>query len=147
MTEFWKDGPTGNMGATPPPAPAGHLTVTHELSEAQMDQKILSLAAELGLTEDIARKMLIAPADLRKNADAVDAEFEEVPPEISTEEQARREHENEMRRAVRAMSPEELKAHKAQQRAEKSQRAKAKRAASEAERFLASGREGIEDLL
>ena len=124
-----------------------HLTVTHELSEAQMDQKILSLAAELGLSEDVARKMLIAPADLRKNADAIDAEFEEVPPEISQEEQERRDRENEQRRNVRAMSPEELKAHKAQQRKDKSERGKAIRAAAEAERLLAMGRDGLEDLL
>lgn len=124
-----------------------HLTVTHQLSDAQMDQRILALAAELGLTEDVARKMLIAPADLRKNADAIDAEFEELNPQLSPEEQARRDHENEQRRVVRAMSPEELKAHKAQQRKEKSERAKARRAACEAERQAAIGREGIEDLL
>lgn len=123
-----------------------HLTVTHELSEAQMDQKILSLAAELGLTEDVARKMLIAPADLRKNADIIDADFEIVSEPISPEEQARRDRENEQRRNVRAMSPEELKVHKAQQRKDRSERGKARRAAAEAARILALGREGLEDL-
>lgn len=124
-----------------------HMTVTHQLSEAQLDQRILTLAAELGLTEDVARKMLIAPADLKKNADAIDAVFEEVTPEITAAEQGRRDYENEQRRALRAMSPEELKAHKAQQRKEQSERAKARRAAHEAERQAAIGREGIEDLL
>ena len=123
-----------------------HLTVTHELNEAQMDQRILALAAELGLSEDVARKMLISPADLQKNADAIDAEFEEVAT-VSAEEQARRDHENELRRKVRAMSPEELKAHKAQLRRDQSARAKAKRAAAEAERHVAMSREGLEDLI
>ncbi|HKU54037.1 MAG TPA: hypothetical protein VJP60_01630, partial [Rhizomicrobium sp.] len=108
---------------------------------------ILSLAAELGLTEDVARKMLIAPADLRKNADIIDADFEVVSEPISPEEQARRDRENEQRRNVRAMSPEQLAAHKAQQRKDKSERGKARRAAAEAERLLAMGRDGLEDLL
>lgn len=123
-----------------------HLTVTHELNEAQMDQRILALAAELGLSEDVARKMLISPADLQKNADAIDAEFEEVAT-ISAEEQARRDYENDLRRKVRAMTPEELTAHKAQLRRDQSERAKAKRAAAEAGRLLAAGREGLEDLI
>ena len=121
-----------------------HLTVTHELSEADLDRKILRLCADLQIPENIARKMLISPADMDKNASAIDAEFEEVAPPISPEQQARRDHANEMRRKVRAMSPEELAVHKAKQRAEKSERAKAKRAAAEAERL---GRDGLEDLL
>jgi hypothetical protein len=123
-----------------------HLTVTHQLSDAQMDQRILALASELGLTEDVARKMLISPADLQKNADAIDADFEEVAT-VSAEEQSRRDHENDLRRKVRAMSPDELKAHKAQLRRDQSERTKAKRAAAEAERLLATGREGLEDLI
>ena len=123
-----------------------HLTVTHELNEAQMDQRILALAAELGLTEDVARKMLISPADLQKNADIIDAEFEEVAL-VTPEEQARRDHENELRRKVRAMSPEQLAAHKTQQRKQQSETLKARRAAHEAERLLALGRDGLEDLI
>lgn len=124
-----------------------HLTVTHELNEAQMDQRILALAAELGLTEEVARKMLISPADMQKNASIVDAEFEDVKPEVSPAEQARRDRNNEYRRKIRAMSPEELAAHKATRRKEKSQAFKARRAACEAERLAALGREGLEDLL
>jgi hypothetical protein len=123
-----------------------HLTVTHQLSDAQMDQRILALAAELGLTEDVARKMLISPADLQKNADAIEAEFEEIVP-VNPEDQARRDHENELRRKVRAMSPDELTAHKAQLRHDQSERSKAKRGAAEAARLLATGREGLEDLI
>ncbi len=122
-----------------------HLTVTHELSEAQLDQRILAMAAELGLPQEAARRLLISPGDLEKNA--IDADFTEVEPEVSPEEQARRFHENEQRRKVRAMSPEDLTAHKKRLRRDQSERAKARRAAHEAERLLALGRSGLEDLL
>jgi hypothetical protein len=104
-----------------------HLTVTHELSEVQMDQRILALAAELGLGEDAARKMLIAPADLKKNADAIDAEFTEATEPVSPEVQAQRDRKNEGRRNRRVMSEDERKADKARRRQERSERMKAVR--------------------
>ena len=66
-----------------------NLNVHHSLSEAEMDRRILALAAEMGMTETEARKMLIAPAEFRKNAAGVyeidgkpvaveDADFEEI---------------------------------------------------------------------
>lgn len=108
-----------------------HLTVTHELSEAQLDQKILSLAAELGIPRDIAAKMLIAPADLDKNAAAIDAEFEEVPADKTPEqieraERYRRNAENERRKELDAMTLEQREAAKAEVREQRSAEAKAR---------------------
>jgi hypothetical protein len=112
-----------------------HLTVTHELlTDAQKDQRILSLASELGLDEATARKMLIAPADLEKNAQIIDAEFEEVPLSDDPRNIAKRE----TRARRRDMTPEERKADKARIRAERSAKLKAKRAEAEAGREYAA---------
>lgn len=100
-----------------------HLTVTHQLSESQMDQRILQLASELGLDEATARKMLIAPADLEKNANVIDADFTEVR-EPSQDPRIVAERETRARR--RDMSPDEIAADKARIRAEKAAKAKAK---------------------
>ncbi len=126
-----------------------HLTVTHQLNESQMDQRILQLAAELGLDQDTARKMLIAPADLEKNANVIDADFTEVR-EPSQDRKNVAERETRARR--RDMTPEEIAQDKQRIRAEKAARAKAKYAAAQGEQtdledFLENGREGIEDLL
>ncbi len=43
----------------------------HYLSETEQDRRILALCAELGLSPDEARKMLVAPADFERNAEGV----------------------------------------------------------------------------
>jgi len=50
-----------------------HLVVDHnyQMTEAQKDARILALAAELGMPEEYARKMLVAPADFEKNSKGV----------------------------------------------------------------------------
>ena len=61
-----------------------HHTVTHQLSEAEQDKRILALCAELGVAESEARKMLVAPADFKKNAAGV-FELEPKPEKVRTE--------------------------------------------------------------
>lgn len=102
--------------------------VEHHLSDREKDARILALCAELGIAADEARKMLIAPA---ASKDAIDAAYEVVPaepPRELTEEEkqeaAKREHENEQRRARRAMTPEELAEHKAKMQRERIERSK-----------------------
>jgi hypothetical protein len=129
-----------------------HLTVTHELlTDAQKDQRILTLAAELGLSEDVARKMLIAPADMDKNAHIVEAEFEEVREPISPEERAALDHDNELRRQRDALTPQQMEARKERLRADKSEKAKAKYAEAQGQQIdldeYLAGRDGLEDLL
>jgi len=91
-----------------------HLTVEHQMTDAQKDQRILALCQELGLPETAARKLLIAP-------DAIDAEFSEVEPEKTPEQIERAERydrDNELRRLRNTMTPEELAAHKRKMREE-----------------------------
>ena len=61
------------------------VSVEHTLSDAEMDRRILSLCAELGIAETEARKMLVAPSKvkplLKAETIATDATFEEVKPE------------------------------------------------------------------
>lgn len=85
-----------------------HVTVTHELSEAQLDRKILDLCRELGLTPAEAQKLLIDPSKV------VDAEFSEVSPPSPEDlaAQAARERENARRRELRTMTPAEREASK-----------------------------------
>lgn len=50
------------------------VTESHEhhhvhMTEAEVDKRILALAAELGMSSEDAQRMLIAPADFRQNAD------------------------------------------------------------------------------
>jgi len=120
-----------------------HHLVEHRLTEEQQDKKILALARELGLPDAEARKMLISP-------DAIEGEFEEVTPEpertpeqIDRAERYERNNEREQRQLRKAMTPEELAAHKERKRAE--QKAAAKRKYEEAQVVKSS--EGIEDLL
>ena len=95
-----------------------HLTVTHEMSEAQLDRRILEMARELGVPDEAARKMLIAP-------DAIDAEFEDVTPAAppTPEEiarQAERDRKNALRRELRNMTPEQREEYKRKQREQRS---------------------------
>lgn len=115
-----------------------HLTVTHELNESQLDQKILSLAAQLGIPRDIAAQMLITPADFDKNAQAIDADFEEVSPERTPEQQERHDRyeqngERERAKKLAAMTLEEREASKAAVRTQRSEEAKARYAAAQVE--------------
>lgn len=99
-----------------------HLTVTHELNEDQLDRRILELARELGLPENEARKMLIAPDRV------IEGEFEEVSPEPTPEQAAR----NARRKQLREASPEERERLKAEQRSQRTAEQKAAYAAARA---------------
>jgi hypothetical protein len=67
-----------------------HSVVEHKISESQMDKRILALAAELGMGEEEAKRMLIAPSEFKRNAQGVyvdpstvtDAGAEIIEPEI-----------------------------------------------------------------
>jgi hypothetical protein len=96
-----------------------HLTVEHHLSEAETDRRILALAAELWLSPDQAQKMLVAPADMARNAAGV---FELTPAVPKPEASPQQKHANERRRARRKMSSEEAAADKAAVRAEHAER-------------------------
>lgn len=93
------------------------------LSEAEKDRRILALCAELGLSPEEARKMLISPLEAQKNAAGV---FELTPPtepvpEMTEEAQRRAasaQRWNETRRRRRRMTPEEIAADKARTREE-----------------------------
>ena len=65
-----------------------HSVVEHKLSEAQMDKRILALAAELGMSEEEAKKMLIAPAEFQKNAAGVYVDVSEARPVEEPEPEA-----------------------------------------------------------
>lgn len=61
-----------------------HEHVHQHVSDAEADRRILQLAAELGLDEESARKMLVAPDDMAVNAEGV-FELQPKPPrELST---------------------------------------------------------------
>ncbi len=91
-----------------------HISVEHMLTDRQKDERMLALAREIGLSQDEAAKLLIAPP----RADTIDAEFEEVQPfdPVATE---RRDRANELRRLRRSMTPEERAAHREQMRQER----------------------------
>lgn len=128
-----------------------NVSVEHRLSDDEKDARMLALCAELGIDPTQAAKVLIAPADAKSVAaryeNVLDAEFEEIEParELTDEErkvEAKRERDNETRRLRRAMTPDELKAHKAEQRRTLSARMKAKSL-----HHFGEGSEGLEDLL
>jgi hypothetical protein len=79
------------------------------VSEAEQDRRILALCAELGMSPDQAQKMLIAPADMQRNAEGV-YEITPVKPELSSEPNAVYLRETRARR--KDMSPEEIEADK-----------------------------------
>ncbi len=121
-----------------------HLTVEHQMTDAEKDRRILALCQELGLPDTAARKMLIAP-------DAIDAEFTEVPPktpeEIERAERYARTNEVEKQRIRRAMSPDELAEHKQETLAERSERMKARYAEAQGAPAPVLSSEGLEDVL
>jgi hypothetical protein len=103
-----------------------HVLVEHQLSEAEKDRRILSLAAELGLPQVEARKLLIDPKNV------VDAEYSEVPAApLTPEEEAERERQNERRRELREASPKERERLKAEERATRTAELKARYAAAQ----------------
>ena len=80
-----------------------HETITHQLSEAEQDRRILAAAAELGLSPAEAQKMLISPQDFTKNAAGV-FELDTPPPEPSPQQHRN----NETKRRRRGMTPEQI---------------------------------------
>jgi hypothetical protein len=107
-----------------------HLNVEHRLSETEQDRRILALAAELGLPETEAQKLLIAPAEFQKNATGV---YELAP--IEPAEPSPHAIENREWRARRAgKSPEDWEADKTRRRAERAERMARERAEHEAAR-------------
>lgn len=99
-----------------------HVTVTHQMSEEQLDRRILELARELGLPEVEARKMLVAPDRV------IEGEFEEVKPPPTPEEQRLKERRTQLRHA----SPEERERLKREALAKSSAEKKARYAAAQA---------------
>jgi hypothetical protein len=102
-----------------------HLEVRHHLSEAEMDRRILALAAELGMGPDEAQKMLIAPAEMQCNAAGV-FELAEPPHDPTPAALSMRE----LRRRRTGMTPEEIAADKARVPVERSDRLKREYAAA-----------------
>lgn len=63
-----------------------HHEHSHQhLTEGQMDKRILALAAELGMAPEEAKKMLIAPAEFKKNSQGVFVDESHKEEEITTE--------------------------------------------------------------
>jgi hypothetical protein len=101
-------------------------------SEAELDRRILALAAELGMTPEQAKLMLIAPADMERNAEGV---FELAPPaprELSTDPRAVGQRAARARR--KNMTPEEVAADKQRVENERVDRLRRERAEHEARR-------------
>lgn len=101
-----------------------HTLVEHRLSEGELDRRILALCAEMGMSPDEAKKMLIAPADMKRNAEGV-YEIEQPPLSSAPEAVARRA----TRRRRKGMTPEEVEADKARIREEKAERGRREYAA------------------
>jgi hypothetical protein len=93
-----------------------------------MDRRILSLAAELGMTPDQAKMMLIAPADMQRNAEGV---FEVAP---AAEPTANALAVRETRGRRKGLSPEEWEAGKAARRAARAEQMSRERADFDAAR-------------
>jgi hypothetical protein len=122
-----------------------HVSVEHSLSDAEKDRRMLVLAAELGISQTEAQKLLIAPAAPKAVEAAyenvLDAEFEQVEPtEAEAADALKRDRDNELRRQRRSMTPEQLAAHRAEVRQQRVERGKVRAA-------QVTGREGLEDLL
>ena len=104
---------------------------THKLSEAQMDARIIELCRELGLPEQEARKLLIAPDKI------IEAEFSEVEPEpVAPEVIAKRERRNERARELDALLPDAREAAKAKTLADRAAAMKERRRLAEASRKI-----------
>ena len=126
------------------PVSQSHVLVEHKLSESQLDQKILALAAELGLSRDEAQKMLIDPSKV------VDAEWSEVPAELTPEQiagQEQRDAENARRRELRAMTPEQRDASKAEAKAAATAAKKQRYADAQRARAVEAGQLDLEDAI
>jgi hypothetical protein len=106
-----------------------HISVEHSLTDKQKDDRILALAAEIGISQEDANKLLIAPP--RAN-EPIDAEFEVVAP-LDPVAAERRERANELRRRRRSMTPAERAAHREQMRQERIERGKERYAAENGE--------------
>ena len=119
------------------PVSQSHVLVEHKLSESQLDQKILALAAELGLSRDEAQKMLIDPSKV------VDAEWSEVPAELTPQQIA----ENARRRELRAMTPEQREASKAETKAAATAAKKQRYAEAQRQRAVEAGQLDLEDAI
>ena len=106
-----------------------HHVHTHaHLSDAQMDKRILALAAELGMAPDQAQKMLIAPADMEQNAEGVFELVVEQPPSEPSPRATRQ------RRA--GMTLDQIEADKQRLRAERAERMSRERRAADAARVV-----------
>lgn len=107
------------------------ITEHHEhqhahVSEAEMDRRILALAAELGMSPDQAKLMLIAPSDFTKNADGVFEITPAEPPQLSTD--PRQVAKREARRRRAGMTPEEIEADKRRIQADRAEQLRRERA-------------------
>jgi hypothetical protein len=109
-----------------------HEHFHHHVSEAEMDRRILALAAELGMSPEDSRKMLIAPADMQKNAEGVFEIAPVEPREPSTDPRQVAKRATRQRRA--GMTPEEIEADKQRIQAERSEQMRRERAEHEAAR-------------
>jgi len=97
-----------------------HVHEHRHASDAEADRRILALAAELGLSPDQAKLMLVAPADFEQNAEGV----YEIPPQPPSEtQQAVSERKIYARR--RGMTPEQVAADKLAVRRERAERLRA----------------------
>lgn len=113
--------------------------VHHHMTDAQKDQRILALAAELGLDPETQRKLLIDPSKV------IDAEFEEVREPLSDDPSNIAERETRARR--KDMTPEERESDKARMRAERAAKAKAKYDAAQYAAVVAEADPDLADLL
>lgn len=120
-----------------------HQHLHTHMSEAEQDKRILALCAELGMSTDQAKKMLIAPSEFERNAQGV---FELPARELSDDPAAVKKRAEKLRR--RDMSAEELQADKERIRTARRDHMKRERAEAEARRaglFDPEPTEGAED--
>jgi hypothetical protein len=125
------------------------MHVEHSMSESEKDHRILALCAELGLSEPDARKMLISPTEMQKNAAGVyeltPADPAQEPSEEERQRAAKLGRDNETRRTRRRLSPEELQEHKERTRAEQLSRQRREYAAHQGRIEIEAGAAIIEN--
>ncbi|HVM77628.1 MAG TPA: hypothetical protein VMU06_01325 [Stellaceae bacterium] len=123
-----------------------HVSVEHRMTDVQKDRRILALAAELGLSDSEAKKLLIAPLEATKIADA---EFTVVEPATDEERAAaaKREKHAAQERARYHRTPEQREAHRRQVNEQRRQRGKHEYAEQSKARSEAITFEGLEDVL
>lgn len=106
---------------------------THvHMSEAEQDRRILALCADLGMSPDEAKKMLIAPADMQRNADGVFELPAAEPAELSAD--PRQVAKRETRRRRVDMTLEEIEADKRRVQADRAEQLRRERAEHDARR-------------